>query len=157
MSIARPLSQFLVLLVTLASIASPSHGEEIVRGFVTDGCTMFPEGTPQNPQLWADCCLEHDLRFWAGGTLAARDRADLRLRDCVAERADQRTAQMMYLGVRMGHLSPVKIPSGQWGNAWARPGFRRLSPEEIRQIEELLPEYSIPSEIERRFVESLGG
>jgi hypothetical protein len=76
--------------------------EEVPRSFAYDGCTFFGEGTPENPGLWSDCCLEHDLLFWGGGPRIARDRADLALRDCVAGRVAPAVAWVMYLGVRAG-------------------------------------------------------
>lgn len=39
---------------------------------------MFPEGTLGNKDLWEECCVEHDIAYWQGGTVAERLAADER-------------------------------------------------------------------------------
>jgi hypothetical protein len=48
------------------------------RPFLTDGCSLWPDG------VWQRCCVEHDMRYWCGGSRAMRRRADRLLRECVA-------------------------------------------------------------------------
>lgn len=129
----------------------------IPHGFVTDLCTGFPEGTKQEPKLWQDCCVEHDLHYWAGGTRKMRDEADLALRDCVKEVSSDAIANAMYAGVRLGHRSPAKFPRYQWGNAWEMNGsFRPLTRDEVTAIEADLPYYDwLPPEISQRLVDTL--
>src|SRR5690349_20933235 len=75
--------------------------------FVSDGCTMSPDGTLSKPGLWRHCCFEHDLRYWFGGTIGDRDFADVHLRSCVRDAAGEFWAAVIYRGVRLGHYSPV--------------------------------------------------
>lgn len=133
-------------LIVLLTIANP---------FSTDGCTGFPEGTLKEPKLWAECCLEHDLRYWSGGTEAARDKGDLLLRDCVKEKGHPLIAELMYFGVRFGKNSTRKIKGKEWGNAWELPGYSKLTPDQILEIKDELPKLSIPRDMELRFIESL--
>ncbi len=133
-------------LLTLFMIAHP---------FVSDGCTGFPDGTVKDPVLWKECCFEHDLHYWAGGSHTSRDKTDLRLRECVREKGEPIIAQMMYLGVRIGGYNPRKIKDKQWGNAWEYPGYSKLLPEQVQEIRTELPKLSIPLDIEKRFMEMI--
>lgn len=122
--------------IILSLLLSPaSLAEQLLRPFETDGCTMAPDGTPRKPRLWRECCVEHDLRFWAGGTVPEREAADERLRSCVEAKAGTKVAEIFLRGVRLGGLSPWKIPSKRWGNAWfERAGYRRLSDDELTTL-----------------------
>jgi hypothetical protein len=57
-----------------------SHG---LRPFQTDYCTNFPNGTPENKELWKERCIQHDLYLWAGGTKYERLATDRQLKNCV--------------------------------------------------------------------------
>lgn len=84
---------------------------------MTDGCTMFVDGTPKKPGLWTHCCEEHDMRYWFGGDQEDMDKTDLRLKACVKEVAGNTWAEIIYIGVRVGHSSPVKNKT-QWSWGW---------------------------------------
>lgn len=114
-----------------------SAAEGILRPFLTDGCTGYPEGTQDEPTLWHHCCVFHDLEFWAGGELRDRKFMDLRLRDCVASTGEVHHAKLIYIGVRVGSHSPVKKAGMQWGNAWDAKKTRvtSLAASEIDLIE----------------------
>jgi hypothetical protein len=89
------------------------------RPFVTDGCSAFVNDG------WVDCCVEHDMAYWCGGSAAARKRADQRLERCVADLGHSVLARVMYLGVRVG--APPWIPiHWRWGFGWDFPhGYGR--------------------------------
>jgi hypothetical protein len=78
------------------------------RGFITDGCSSFPDGD------WADCCVEHDLPYWCGGSREARSEADERLRSCVAAKRSGWLGLAMKLGVRLGG-HPAWPAHHRWG------------------------------------------
>ncbi len=45
--------------------------------FSSDGCSLLMDGTFENPELWKECCLTHDIAYWKGGTEENRHEADL--------------------------------------------------------------------------------
>lgn len=95
----------------------PNLSANALKPFETDYCTMFVEGPKDDPKLWGHCCLEHDLRYWFGGSSLDMDRSDLTLKNCVADVAGEKWASLIYYGVRTGHYSPIKNKY-QWGWGW---------------------------------------
>jgi hypothetical protein len=95
-----------------------THATDLtLKTYESDGCTMFPDGSTNNKTLWRHCCDLHDLRYWFGGTKDNELQADLNLKSCVDEVAGPVVANMMYLGVRTGHYSPIKNKY-KWGWGW---------------------------------------
>lgn len=104
--------------------------------FLTDYCTGYPEGPRDRPTLWQHCCLEHDLYFWAGGTLDDRKASDLLLRECIEETGEDFQAKLIYWAVTAGSYSPVKFAKKKWNYGWAdRTELRRLSRSDIDALE----------------------
>lgn len=62
-------------------LAAPVWAEEqpVLSLFHSDGCSLFPNGTPNSPNLWCGCCLAHDLAYWQGGTALDKEK---RMRIC---------------------------------------------------------------------------
>lgn len=88
------------------------------RPFVTDGCSMWPDGG------WGQCCVEHDIPYWCGGSREQRLEADRRLRECVADRSGSLMAWMMFLGVRVGGYPSLPF-YWRWGFGHPWPeGYR---------------------------------
>lgn len=103
--------------------------------FVTDYCTSYPEGTRERPGLWKHCCEEHDLFFWAGGSLEDRNATDLRLKSCVEATGEVLQARLMYLAVAIGGRSPIRFKTKQWGNAYPqRQRYLALTEEETLEL-----------------------
>ena len=128
-----------VLFFAFAGIAAAAEP----KPFTTDACTGYPNGTRAEPMLWAKCCVRHDLEFWAGGRRSERLEADLALRNCVRATGQPLKAEIIYLGVRLGSLSPLKLPGMQWGNAWGKE--RRNTPltrAEVSALKKSLREHS---------------
>jgi hypothetical protein len=93
-----------------ASTAQPKP-VDIPEGFKSDGCTAFPDGD------YADCCFDHDLAYFKGGSWKERWRADKKLYKCVAAKkgfSHKLTAPMMWLGVRAFGV-PWLPTSARWG------------------------------------------
>jgi hypothetical protein len=112
---------------------------QIERPFVTDSCTGYPEGTKKNPTLWEDCCKTHDLYFWAGGNKSQRKTVDKELRSCIKSKGGKFHATIMYLGVSIGGLSPIKFGGKQWGNAWGKKTRKtKLSEPELAELKHSL-------------------
>ncbi len=107
--------------------------------FVSDGCSQFADGSDENPTQWQHCCVEHDLKYWAGGTWNERLMADEELRDCVADSGSENLAQLMFLGVRLGGGPYLPTPY-RWGYGWPSTfGYRELKLEELDQVRRLAP------------------
>jgi hypothetical protein len=128
---------WLLAVALLSCTARPA-----IRPFTSDGCTLFPDGTPGDHRLWCGCCFAHDIAYWRGGTEAERLRADQALRACVLEKTgDPRVATMMYDGVRLG--GSAAFPNWyRWGYGWPwGRGYQPLTDRERAQSEERLREY----------------
>ena len=83
----RPLRVALLGLLALAGTGCLSpRGSGRLEPFRSDGCSLFPDGTLADKTLWQECCVEHGLSYWRGGTREERERADLRLRDCIPKK-----------------------------------------------------------------------
>lgn len=95
-----------------------------------------------NSDDWCDCCLEHDIAYWQGGTKEQRLRADGELRDCVLKKTGNQTlAEAMYQGVRFGG-SPYFYNWYRWGYGWSyKRKYQELTPEEQALVNEKLLEY----------------
>lgn len=108
--------------------------------FETDLCTFWPEGPRNEPQKWAECCVMHDLNYWAGGTDKDRLEADQGLRACVTKIHSKEMGDLMYFGIRAGRLSPIKLKGKGWAFAWPkdRPKKAPLTKEEILLVREEL-------------------
>jgi hypothetical protein len=102
---------------TLADSAyARGHFEEPLppKHFQSDGCSCWFDGD------WVDCCVNHDLVYWMGGTRAERKVADIELRRCVSAEGHPFIAWTMYLGVRMGGVWWLPT-SFRWGYGWNYP------------------------------------
>jgi hypothetical protein len=82
--------------------------------FTTDGCSAWRNGE------WLDCCVEHDILYWCGGSAPARAAGDWALQACVAARGHPLTADLMHLGVRIGGHPWLPFP-WRWGYGWNWP------------------------------------
>jgi hypothetical protein len=73
------------------------------RPFRVDGCTLFPDGN------WGECCKDHDIDYWCGGSYLDRLRTDARLGRCVACQGPPVIGQLLGvflpLGAQVGGLS----------------------------------------------------
>lgn len=84
------------------------------KPFVSDGCSCWPDWD------WVECCVEHDLVYWIGGTREERKAADRELATCVSKRGYPFIARVMYLGVRTGGVWWLPTPF-RWGFGWDFP------------------------------------
>ena len=112
--------------------------ERMIKPFTSDGCSAFPDGTFTHNELWLQCCTAHDLSYWKGGTYTQRLTADKELQQCVAAVGQQRIADVMLAGVRVGG-TPYLPTSFRWGYGWPFPrGYRELTTAEKNMAEEQL-------------------
>lgn len=133
----------LLTVLTLSACAPvlPPHAEMLLP-FTSDGCTLFPDGTPDDRNKWCDCCQIHDLAYWQGGSADERKQADLTLRDCIWQRTgDQALAETIYIGVRAGG-HPAFPTWYRWGYGWDYGrGYQPLAEEERWQVQEQIDAY----------------
>lgn len=136
--LGRAVSWRVVLLMLLCGCASSGT----IKPFTTDGCSRFPDGTFEHKDLWLECCVNHDVAYWQGGTYGERKTADLLLRVCVDSVGEPEIADLMYHGVRAGG-SPYWPTSYRWGYGWPWPrGYKVLTAEEKTEVEKKLAEAS---------------
>jgi hypothetical protein len=128
---------FLWIGLTCAPAFGADYGK--LRYFWTDACTAFPDGTLERPTLWQQCCVEHDFKYWAGGTAGEKLKADEALFDCVKDLGEPEIAVLLFAGVTVGG-SPFIPDSFRWGYGWPKlRGFSALTADEEAQVKALTP------------------
>ncbi len=98
------------------SLYSQSIWEEPLppHAFKSDGCSCWPDSD------WVECCIEHDLVYWMGGTRHEKKEADKKLKECVSQKGHPVIATIMYYGVRVGAVWWLPTPF-RWGFGWDYP------------------------------------
>ena len=126
------------LYIILFSLSSYNMAADILQPFSTDGCSAFPEGTFSEQNLWLECCTQHDIAYWKGGTYLQRLQADEDLMICVSNRDETTIGIIMLVGVRVGG-TPFIPTSFRWGYGWPYPkAYGELTSEENALIEKTL-------------------
>lgn len=139
---------FLLSFVLIACATAPGREgrgpaqvyRNVLRPFVTDGCSNFPDGVPFfNETKWLRCCLNHDVAYWRGGSAEERKIADQNLFACVSDAGHPWLARLMQLGVRAGG-GPFMPTSARWGNGWTIDrDYAPLNDDEEVQVKALYP------------------
>jgi len=88
-----------------------SVNSNVPKQFTTDGCSLFPNCLLG--ENLTEICIEHDLKYWAGGSEEERRQADLVLRDAVNEKI-KFLGDVMYWKSRIGGHSLIPSP-WRWG------------------------------------------
>jgi hypothetical protein len=133
---------FLLCVSVLALLTSGCATSSFIKEFTSDGCSLFPDGTFENRNLWCECCYRHDIAYWKGGTEEERIDADNALRNCVLDKTgSEGLAETIYAGVRLG--GGPEFPTWyRWGYGWQYSrGYKTLTEEEQIQSKEKLDEY----------------
>ena len=124
-------------------IASTSQANDL-KPFTTDGCSLWIDGTLEQPNLWRHCCVAHDLDYWQGGSEELRKKSDENIQACVTAAQGSGMANYIYTNVRWGG-SPYWMSSYRWGYGWDYldglwpRGYKTPTAEEQAQIDQLLP------------------
>lgn len=147
MSSVRTVCLLLCLPLTAASHAT----EDKLLLFHSDGCTLFPNGTPVQPKLWCACCVAHDLAYWQGGNKQDRLRADVDLHRCVkAVAGSDALGALMQAGVRAGG-QPHLPSSFRWAYGWPRRTvYFELDEVDRARVKERLEQHPYAVELTRR-------
>ena len=113
-----------------------------LTNFSSDGCSLFVDGTFEDPELWKECCLKHDIAYWQGGTEEERKAADIAFRECVKKKTgNSELAEVMYQAVRQGG-EPYYPTWYRWGYGWPiGRGYRALTVAEKDLVKIKLAEY----------------
>lgn len=152
-----PLFLALVALPLFACSSRVPFSTGPVTAFQSDQCTFWPDHAFDKD--WSECCYRHDLFYWAGGSSSERVKVDQELKSCIKKHSGSFNAHLMFAGVRLGSLSPVKFKGKQWGNAWGDEIRQTpLKKKEVRQLErslhQTLPDGMSSSDIDI-FIEEL--
>jgi len=109
----------------------------ILKPFISDGCSIFPDGNWQSQTLWYSCCFKHDYDYWKGGTETQRKSSDNALKQCVIELGEAEIAELMLTGVRAGG-GPYWPTPYRWGYGWPMGrGYKALNTAEQQQVQKL--------------------
>lgn len=140
MNLVTPAALFLVISL-LVSAGCASAGSRL-GDFRSDGCSLFPDSSPDQRSMWCDCCFLHDIAYWKGGSAEDRLLADEALRTCVRERTGNKVlANVMFEGVRVGG-HPVFPNWYRWGYGWNYGrGYKPLTEQELRATADKLERY----------------
>jgi hypothetical protein len=124
----------IVVLSGFATLAATDVAGDL-KAFVTDGCSVFPEGTSEDQRLWLNCCTDRHYAYWQGGTYKARLAADLVFRQCVATVREKDMTLLMLSGARVG--GSTFFPTAfRWAHEWPYPKFYApLNQDQLKQIE----------------------
>ncbi|MDH5324154.1 MAG: hypothetical protein OEZ68_14185 [Gammaproteobacteria bacterium] len=126
------------------SYSDTSYANQL-KPFTSDGCSVFPDGTITQKDLWLACCTEHDKAYWQGGTYEERVTADEALKNCVASLGQTFISTIMREGVRVGG-SPRWPTKFRWGYGWIENrGYQALTEDEKKQAKELLKNSKPPA------------
>jgi len=143
MNIKQSISSVLLLLIFIIASCSEHSG---LSAFSSDGCSLFPDSSLITKDDWCECCFQHDLAYWKGGTKEEREHADNDLKQCVFEKTqDEALAKVMYEGVRLGG-SPYFYNWYRWGYGWnyldnTRGKYQALTEAEQKQAKSLIEQY----------------
>jgi hypothetical protein len=125
-------------------IACNSNSE--LSPFSSDGCSLFPDSFVMTKKDWCECCFQHDVAYWQGGTEQQREDADIALKQCVIIKTDNKAlANLMYDGVRLGG-SPYFYNWYRWGYGWSylddsRGKYEALTDKQLDQVKRLTKQY----------------
>ena len=127
---------------TFLLLATACNTSLTIADFSSDGCSLFPDQNLITKEKWCECCFDHDIAYWKGGTKEERESADQTLKNCVLEKTDDPLlANTVYNGVRFGG-SPYFYNWYRWGYGWKYGrGFKPLSAKEQKKSEQKLSVY----------------
>lgn len=141
----------ILLVYCLSSLLVACEHDIELSPFTSDGCSLFPDSSLITKDDWCECCFQHDLAYWKGGTEEEREFADRTLKQCVLEKTrDEALAKIMYEGVRFGG-SPYFYNWYRWGYGWSylsndREKYQALTEEEQRQAKQLIEQYLVDNQ-----------
>ena len=116
------------------------HAQDI-KPFSTDGCSLFPNGVPNDRTRWLACCTQHDIQYWQGGSEQQRIESDKQLLRGVEKTGQTKIALLMHQGVRVGGAPYWPVPY-RWGYGWTYlRGYKLLTKQEKQSVKRALEQY----------------
>lgn len=131
-----------IAVLTVACRPATDDAANALQPFSSDGCSLFPDSAAKTSLDWCDCCFQHDIAYWRGGTEAERQHADKQLQTCVENKTGNGAlAALMYEGVRVGG-SPYFPTWYRWGYGWEENrGYQSLTDAQLKQADNLMSAY----------------
>lgn len=127
---------FIFLWVHTTLFIFEDNNDKILFPFTTDWCSSFPDGTIFNPDVWRECCVNHDKEYWKGWTKIEKNIADQILWKCVSSKGYPILWFLMKYWVKIWG-SAYFPTSFRWWYGWSQfKGYEKLSISEIQQIKE---------------------
>lgn len=127
---------FILVCFGASTFVTAFEGTNTIKDFTTDGCSMSPDGTLDQPLAFLDCCIEHDVSYWQGGSAWKRRKADREFKACLKEVAPKAVAKLYYKAVRVNG-GPYSIAHYRWGYGWPiGMGYRSLNEEQLQSAQE---------------------
>ncbi len=126
------MKKMMLFLIILSNIDA-----EMIKNFTSDGCSMFADGTKNDPKLWLKCCIRHDVDYWMGGSFEERVIADEIFEQCIASKGTPKMGSFMHFGVRLGG-SPYLLTPFRWGYGWDYGRwYQKRTPQEQQLVDDL--------------------
>ena len=134
----RYVFHYLLAIGVLAACQSDSH----LIAYSSQGCATAPELSAIDSSDWCDCCREHDIAYWRGGTKEQHDQADNRLRKCInLKSSDKKLANNMVDSANKGG-GAYFFAGYRWGYGWQLGRkYQALNEKEIYLTKQYLLDY----------------
>lgn len=135
---------FTALFITISICLPGLSAANTLKPFTTDGCSLWIDGTLEQPNLWRHCCVAHDLNYWIGGSEEQRKQSDQDIQACVKAAQGSGMANYIYTNVRWGG-SPYWMSNYRWGYGWGYlnglwpRGYQAPTAEEQQLIDQAMP------------------
>ncbi len=103
--------------------------QNVLLPFQSDACTGWMDSFLGKD--YTSCCLDHDIKYWIGGSKKEKSATDLALRKCVGKIAGAPMGYLMFTFVWMwGKLDNTDVT--RWANGWKylREKYQPVTDEE---------------------------
>lgn len=137
---------FIFFVIGAASLSEASS----LRPFTSDGCSSSPDGMSAKLEF-LQCCVQHDLHYWKGGTAEQKQSADLEFKSCLDKNTNPTVTSIYYNSVRVGGNAKLGAP-WSWGYGWTSSrAYAPHTPSESLEIEKMTPDLSLPLALVRTY------
>ena len=110
---------FIIILLNTSLFIFSDNSNNKLQTFTTDWCTLFPDGTYSNKNLWIECCIKHDKVYWKWWTWEEKINSDNALEKCVWNKGHKIIWKIMKYWVFIWWL-PYFPTSFRWWYWWEK-------------------------------------